>query len=83
MREKYEKGDGAAAIQEQLWKVVSAEGIFNQYGGAVAKRRTYLKSCGVDMGPSRLPGVKQFDESKWEEFDKALSEINFWEQEAP
>ena len=82
MRGAYEAGDAAGAIAEQNWKQVSAEGVFGAFGGTAAKRRTYLKSCGVDMGPARAPATS-FDESQWPDLDAALDAIGFWDQAPP
>jgi len=79
MRALYDAGDGPGAIAEQNWKLTSAEGIFSAYGGTAAKRRTYLKSCGVDLGPPRAPGFG-FDEAKWDALDAELDAIGFWDQ---
>ena len=40
-----------------------------RYGGTPAKRRSYLKSCGVDLGPLRPPATA-FDESQWSDMDQ-------------
>ena len=54
MQNLYYKNEQDAASAEQEWKY-NAEAIFGKYGGTAAKRVTYEKFIGFDMGPSRRP----------------------------
>ena len=54
MQKLYYENEQDAASAEQEWKY-NAEAIFGKYGGTAAKRVTYEKFIGFDMGPSRRP----------------------------
>ena len=82
MRAAYEASDAAGTIAEQNWKQFQAEPIFSKYGGTAAKRATYRKSCGVEMGCNRLPGAC-FNESNYASLVTELDAIGFWDQSPP
>ena len=82
MRQAYEAGDAAAALREQNWKLHGAEPVFAKYGGTPAKRATYRKTCGVDMGCNRSPG-KCFNESNYAALVAELQQVGFWDQAPP
>ena len=82
MRALYEEGDADGAIAEQNWKQDVAEPIFSKYGGTAAKRVSYRKSCGVEMGCNRAPGTC-FNESNYEALVAELDAIGFWDQAPP
>lgn len=82
MRAAYEKGDHAAAIAEQNWKLYSAEAVFNKYGGTAAKRASYQKSCNVKMGNNRSPGLP-FNDTLYDALVADLDAIGFWTQAPP
>ena len=82
MRAAYEAADAPGTIAEQNWKQFQAEPIFSKYGGTAAKRATYRKSCGVEMGCNRLPG-SCFNESNYASLVSELDAIGFWDQSPP
>jgi len=81
MRKHYDAGDAEAAIKEQNWKY-SVDAVFSKYGGTPAKRASYRKTCGVEMGDGRLP-VLPFNESNYDAMVEELEALGFWDQEPP
>ena len=53
-----------------------------RYGGTAAKRASYRKTCGVEMGNSRSPG-SPFDETLYHEMVADLDALGFWDQAPP
>lgn len=54
----------------------------DRYGGTAAKRASYRKTCGVEMGNSRSPGAP-FDESLYHDMVADLAEVGFWDDKPP